>query len=232
MSERPLDPERTYLLKHTTRTVRAAIEVVHGTDLETLTTTPARRARPERHRPRARFAAARRSSSTRIATTAGRARSSSSTRVTNDTVGAGMIARAEASARTSTYFADTGALRTQVSPQERRERLGQKGLVVRVHAPTAAAARQLAFSVERELFDRGRVATVVLRSDGGDASAEAAEACASAGLVALVPVVAGDEKGLSADVALERLIGQNPGEESEAELFARRVAESVVANSR
>ena len=28
MSERPLDPERTYLLKHTTRTVRAAIEVV------------------------------------------------------------------------------------------------------------------------------------------------------------------------------------------------------------
>ena len=98
--------------------------------------------------------------------------------------------------------------------------------------PRAAAARQLAFSVERELFDRGRVATVVLRSDGGDASAEAAEACASAGLVALVPIVAQDEKGLSADVALERLIGQNPGEESEPELFARRVAESVVANSR
>jgi bifunctional enzyme CysN/CysC/sulfate adenylyltransferase subunit 1 len=36
MSERPLDPGKTYLLKHTTRTVRAAIQVAHGTDPETL----------------------------------------------------------------------------------------------------------------------------------------------------------------------------------------------------
>src|SRR5690606_7011230 len=41
MSERALDPSKTYLLKHTTRTVRATIAVVHGTDPESLAPTPA-----------------------------------------------------------------------------------------------------------------------------------------------------------------------------------------------
>ncbi len=39
MSERALDPDKTYLLKHTTRTVRATIEVLHGADPETLQAT-------------------------------------------------------------------------------------------------------------------------------------------------------------------------------------------------
>jgi sulfate adenylyltransferase large subunit/thioredoxin-dependent adenylylsulfate APS reductase len=41
MSERALDPDKTYLLKHTTRTVRADLSVLSGTDPETLEPTPA-----------------------------------------------------------------------------------------------------------------------------------------------------------------------------------------------
>src|SRR5690606_22982795 len=41
MSERPLDRGKTYLLKHTTRTARASIEVLHGADPETLEPRPA-----------------------------------------------------------------------------------------------------------------------------------------------------------------------------------------------
>jgi sulfate adenylyltransferase large subunit len=41
MSERALDPEKTYLLKHTTRTVRATVEVLETADPETLQPTAA-----------------------------------------------------------------------------------------------------------------------------------------------------------------------------------------------
>ncbi|HVJ90509.1 MAG TPA: GTP-binding protein, partial [Labilithrix sp.] len=41
MSERPLDQGKTYLVKHTTRTVRAEIRLLHGTDPETLAPAPA-----------------------------------------------------------------------------------------------------------------------------------------------------------------------------------------------
>src|SRR5262249_12550236 len=36
MNERPLNPSKTYLLKHTTRTIRATLRMVHRTDPETL----------------------------------------------------------------------------------------------------------------------------------------------------------------------------------------------------
>ena len=224
MSERPLDPGRTYLLKHTTRTVRAALEVLSSADVGTLHSTPEGvLALNDIGRVRVRcrtpifFDPYRENRGTGAFILIDS--------VTNDTVGAGMIADVPAKARAHAAGADAGAGVTQVSSQERRERLGHAGLVVRVHAPTLAVASRIAFSVERELFDRGCVATVVDRS-------EAADACATAGLVALLPVLADEEKVVFAEVASSRLIGQNAGEDSEAEVFARRIAESVVANSR
>jgi hypothetical protein len=110
--------------------------------------------------------------------------------VTNDTVAAGMI---EETMRSSSP--EAGA-RTQVAAAERRERLGQRGALVSVVAPagsqsTIDTARDLAFALERELFDRGRIATVV---DSKDAAA----ACARAGLIALLPT-SGDTFELTVD---------------------------------
>jgi sulfate adenylyltransferase large subunit len=235
MSERPLDPEKTYLLKHTTRTVRAAIEVLSGADLGTPTDTPTGvLALNDIARVRVRC---------RTPIFFDPYRDNRGTgafilidSVTNDTVAAGMIARVQARSRAASEGGEGGEtaareVRSQVSPHERRERLGHAGLVMRVRAPSLEAARQLAFSVERELFDRGQVATVLEHTDA-HAAEVAAKACAGAGLVALVPVVATGEMALSAEVAAERLTGEIAGDERDASSFARRVAESVVANSR
>ena len=74
-----------------------------------------------------------------------------------------------------------GGERTQVSAAERRERLGQTRR--RGHAFTAPSfddARALAFVLERQLFDLGRVATVL------ESSNDAAQlACARGGLIAI-----------------------------------------------
>lgn len=182
MSERPLDPGRTYLLKHTTRTVRASVEVLNGTDPETLAPAPAEtlalndigRVRVICRAPLF-FDPYRRNRSTGAFILVDS--------VTNDTVAAGMIADAR---RTNVAPRPDRGARTQVGAAERRERLGQIGLLAIVRAPSLEAARDLAFAVERDLFDRGRVATVI---EGGSSPAEAGAACARAGLVALVPEI-------------------------------------------
>lgn len=177
MSERALDRGKTYLLKHTTRTVRAELEVVHGTDPETLspretdhfTLNDVGRVRVHAHAPLFFDAyGVNRVTGAFILVDS----------VTNATVAAGMVvsssARAPEGARTG----------SQIGTEERRERIGQSGLTVRVLAPTTEEALRRAFALERELFDRGRVATVL---DGEHpASRQAAEACVRAGLVALV----------------------------------------------
>jgi sulfate adenylyltransferase large subunit len=190
MSERPLDRDKTYLLKHTTRTVRASIEVLHGTDHETLEPRPADtlalndvgRVRVHARAPLFFDAYAKnRSTGAFILVDS----------LTNDTVAAGMIATGTPTrATTEPSRSSSAEPRTQVSDAERRERLGQRGAVVRVTAPSETAARHLAFAIERELFDAGRVATVI---DGGSAPLEAAAACARASLVALLPIAGGAE---------------------------------------
>jgi hypothetical protein len=117
--------------------------------------------------------------------------------VTNDTVAAGMIARSSGEAREP-----RSASRTQVSPEERRERLGQRGTLVRLATPSPEGARELAFVLERELFDRGNVVAVV-------DTVEVGEACARAGLVAIVP--AGGAP-LSAEVGGERVTAADEAE--------------------
>jgi bifunctional enzyme CysN/CysC/sulfate adenylyltransferase subunit 1 len=182
MSERPLDPDRTYLLKHTTRTIRAAIQVVHGTDPETLAPAPAETlALNDIGRVRVTCRAPIFFDPYRQNRATGAFIIIDS--VTNDTVAAGMI---DASTTTPRVSRAAGT-RTQVGAAERRERLGQSGALVRVLAPSLELARDLSFALERELFDRGRVATVI---DTGSSPDEAAAACARGGFLALVPAVA------------------------------------------
>jgi bifunctional enzyme CysN/CysC len=223
MSERPLDSDKTYLLRHTTRTVRAAIEVLHGADPETLEASPAKALSLNdigRVRVRCRapifFDPYRQNRKTGAFILIDS--------VTNDTVAAGMIAGASSNARAEgaegaeALTANASSTRTQVSANERRERLGHSGAVVRVFGATLAAAQELAFLLERELFDGGRVAVVLDANEQANADVFAAEACAGAGLVAIL--LRGGGK-LAAEVGGERITGVGPAE------LARRVADAL-----
>ena len=83
--------------------------------------------------------------------------------LSNGTVAAGMIIGAAGSAA-GAGLAD-GAGRSMVSPREREERLGQKGAVVLLSGLPGAGKTELAYTVDRLLYDRGRLALVVDPAD-------------------------------------------------------------------
>lgn len=200
MSERPLERARTYLLKHTTRVVRANVATIdHVVDLDTHEERPAEslalndiaRVVVRCHAPIFFDPYAKnRVTGAFVLIDA----------VTNDTVAAGMIVRGAGDPSRG----EGAERRGRVSDDERRERLGQRGAVVEVRAPSYDRAIALARAVERRLFDGGRLATVVERpadgsgddgsdgADGKDASTVrfAAEVCVRAGLIALLPRIA------------------------------------------
>jgi hypothetical protein len=176
MNERPLDPGKTYLLKHTTRMVRANVErVEYLIDPGTLDSHPAERLglndigrlRISCHQPIYFDAyASNRATGAFILIDS----------LTNDTVAAGMIIAAVASATAAAPRSPHG----QIGDDERRERLGQLGEMVHIQAPSLARARERAYAIERVLFDEGRLAAVT--------TAEASAAVGAAGLFALVPL--------------------------------------------
>jgi bifunctional enzyme CysN/CysC len=169
MSERPLDPDKSYLLKHTARIVRAQIDGVQSViDPETLAPHEAKTlqlndiakltlktAKPLFYDP---YAKNRGTGSFILIDS-----------LTNDTVAAGMIVEATT---TPPLSRDRQGAGTQVSDQERRGRLGQTGASITVQST------ELAYLLERHLFDEGRVATVL-----GNPAAQ--NSCAAAGLIAI-----------------------------------------------
>ena len=178
MSERPLDRARSYLMKHTTRLVRAEVATITGVIApETLAPTPAdalalndiARVVVRCHAPIFFDAYA------QNRTTGAFVLIDS---LTNDTVAAGMIrgpAAAGVTGEARRALPGEGRsplLGAQVSDAERRERLGQRGHVI------AVGTQAVAHLVERVLFDAGRVAAVV--------PAVAAASVASAGVDAIV----------------------------------------------
>ena len=161
MNERPLDLKKSYYLKHTTSLVRAEVEAVLGeTDLDTLEEVPADglalndigRLRVRAYRPLF-FDPY----ETNRATGAFILIDS----ITNNTVAAGMIV---APVATSARESDGAGVRTQVSPAERRERLGQTGAVIWLSGRSSCA--EVAYAMERRLFDLGHVAIVVDPAEG------------------------------------------------------------------
>jgi bifunctional enzyme CysN/CysC/sulfate adenylyltransferase subunit 1 len=180
MSDRPLDPARSYVLKHTSRVVRAEIERLDGAvDPETLALVPATalslndigQVAIRSHQPL--FFDAYRTHRTTGAFIL-------IDSLTNDTVAAGMI-RGAADDRAADHH--DRAARAQVSTAERRARLGQTGATITIAAGDDAPAR--AYLIERVLFDAGAIAAVV--------SIEAAPAVARAGLfaIAIDPAITG-----------------------------------------
>ena len=167
MAEAPLDPTRTYLLKHTTRATRVDVEqLVAVIDPETLAETPAARLALNdlgrvvlrAHRPLFVDAYARcRATGAFILIDA----------LTHDTVAAGMI---------DPPRADDAPAVDRVTAVDRRARLGQGGAVVELGGADAIGR---AFVLERALFEAGRIAIVV--------AAEHAPAIAAAAVIAIVP---------------------------------------------
>jgi bifunctional enzyme CysN/CysC len=158
LSERPLDPQKSYFLKHTTQYVRASIEhIAYSVNLETLEEVPAERfvlndigrATVSCHRPLF-YDPYTESRSTGAFVLIDS--------ITNNTVAAGMIVGETARAGDKSTERGSG---TQVSALERRERLGQGGAAVSLTGATSAEKVALAYTLERRLFDRGKVALVV-----------------------------------------------------------------------
>ena len=165
MGERALDPERSYFLKHTTQYVRAEVEhVAHTIDLETLQPAPAThlelndigRVVVSCHRPLY-FDAYAQSRATGAFVLIDS--------ITNNTVAAGMIVAAGGHDSERERGGPSGRPRSSVSRAERHERLGQSGAAIWLSGLPASGKSSVAFALERVLFDRGKVATVMDPND-------------------------------------------------------------------
>ena len=210
LHETPLDPEKSYFIKHATQTCRVHVDRVHGKkDLDTLADVGADtlglneigRATLTAHR--ALFVDA-----------YGDNRETGSfiliDSISNATVAAGMVigddteqdlGRALEDARQG----DGGTTRSQVSAKERRQRFGVAGGIVLLVTPPGRSV-PLAYAVERTVFDRGGSA-VVLSAEGGR-WLSSARAVADAGLLVLVSIEADvlEEQRARASSDEERLL--------------------------
>ena len=179
MQERPLERGKSYFLKHTTRTVRASVEAIgFRVDLDTLERVPATglamndiaRITVQTQRPL--FLDAyedNRVTGAFILVDA----------LTNDTVAAGMVLEATGEAADTVRSEQPTS---HVSASERRQRIGHGGGVVVIEANEDASGS--AYAVERLLFDRGYLVTVV----SGASAEESAAACAEAGIIVVCAV--------------------------------------------
>jgi sulfate adenylyltransferase large subunit len=178
LQERPLDRARSYFLKHTTRTVRASIESVSfRVDLDTLENVPATDlamndiARVTVRAQRPLFVDAYTKNRTTGAFILVDA-------LTNDTVAAGMILDATGQ---DEQLSGAEQLSSLVTQAERRKRVGHGGGVIVLEASSGGQESQIAYAVERSLFDKGYLAVVV----SGDGAEAASVACVEAGVLAV-----------------------------------------------
>jgi bifunctional enzyme CysN/CysC len=191
MHERPLDPEKSYIIKHTTQMVRAQIDRIDSKlNLQTLVHEPAKsvglndivRVRVTCRRALYFDAYARnRETGAFIVIDS----------LTNATVGAGMI-RSESSDQglddvLKEIRAGSGMTpKSEVSAAERRERMGQLGATVWLTGLPGSGRWSLAYALERRLFDQGRTAHVIAPvGESLEGVISAARACTDAGLIAI-----------------------------------------------
>ena len=167
MAEQPLVPGKQYLFKQTTKQVSGTIDTMryqvdvntlHRRDAPTLGLNEIGRCAITLAEPIA-FDDYRRNRGTGSLIVIDR--------LTNVTVGAGMImARVTADRRHDHWDDEPASLRlhsetSQVKPDERQARFGQRPATVLLTGLTGAGKTTLAYAVERRLFDMGRVSTVL-----------------------------------------------------------------------
>ncbi len=194
MHERGLDRDKTYVLKHTTQSVRVQIDTVHYAvdpdsleekSSDTLQLNDIGSVSLTCHRPIYYDAYTRnRATGSFILIDS----------LDNSTVAAGMI---QAGSNTATsqdldavlreVRAGSGLeLKSQVSVRERRERMGQRGVTVWLTGLPGSGRWALAYALERRLFDLEHTAHVIVPSyENLEAITTAAKACTDAGLIAI-----------------------------------------------
>jgi len=187
MNQKPLQPGRPYLVKHTTQQVRGSVRSIrYRVDVNTLRQEPAAELglneigviELETHR-RLFFDPYRQNRATGSFILIDP--------VTNETVGAGMIAKAlaaTAEAADAAEVSGAGVRETaRVSLEERERRAGHRAVTVWLDA-----APELAYAVERQLFDAGCQAAAVNAEATGGRLAEIARALNLAGAMAICAV--------------------------------------------
>lgn len=189
MNPRSLDLEKTYLLKHTTQTIRAQVssiqwkrdmDTLEEVETKTLELNEIGHVTVNGHRALYydSYDVCRESGAFILVDS-----------LTNNTVGAGMLIDSERHSQIDDALREIRAgyglvPKTQVSPRERQERLGQRGAVVWIVGLPGSGRWALSFGLERRLFDLGRTATVLNPvGESLESIAAAAKACADAGLV-------------------------------------------------
>jgi bifunctional enzyme CysN/CysC len=169
MSEQALDRNKSYFLKHTTKSVRADVESVDFlVDLETLEQKPETRLELNdigqvtiAARSPLFFDAYRDNHATGAFILIDA--------LTNNTVAAGMIqgpARAMSDSLAEDLKAKKVLPESRISREERAERLGQKGAAIWLTGLPCAGKSEIAYELERQLFDRKQFAVVIDPDDG------------------------------------------------------------------
>ncbi len=210
MDEQPFVPGRTYTLKHTTRQVAAEVASFrYGVDVNTL-----------EHRPVTRLGL-NEVGHVQISLTQALAcdpyRTNAATgafilidRLTNSTVGAGMILEA-GTPRQAAAVVTSKARESLIAPVEREQRYGQVPVTVLLVGLTGSGKSRIAYALERRLWDEGRAVTVLYgqnmrqglnrdlgftaddRSENLRRSAEVARMMNDAGLITIAAFVAPHE---------------------------------------
>ncbi|AMV39797.1 sulfate adenylyltransferase subunit CysN [Planctomyces sp. SH-PL62] len=216
MTEQPLVPGRSYTLKHTTRQVSAEVSAFrYGVDVNTL-----------EHREITRLGL-NEVGHVQLSLTRALACDPYSInhatgafilidRLTNDTVGAGMILEAGGSRPPGDVWASEPAARLKqrgslVEPAEREQRYHQVPVTVLLVGLTGSGKSRIAFGLERRLWDEGRAVTVLYgqnmrqglnrdlgftaddRSENLRRSAEVAKLLNDAGIITIAAFVAPHE---------------------------------------
>jgi len=176
MSETALDRSQTYFLKHTTQLIRAGVEKIDFTvDLETLEQRPANRLELND------IAGVTLNCQKSLYYDAYRKNRATGSfilidPVSNNTVGAGMIlgpAGTLGPRSAETHPGTRPKPQSQISADERSERLGQRGVAVWLTGLPCSGKSEIAYALERRLFDQKRFALVVDPDDGLSRNARA-----------------------------------------------------------
>ena len=192
MHEKPLDTQKSYIIKHTSQMLRCQVDKIDARmELTTLEEEPAEtlklndiaRVRITCHRALY-FDPYKRNRETGAFVLVDS--------LSNNTVGAGMIRPPEGeaqdldAARKEVRAGSALTPKTQVSPRERRERFGQSGATVWLTGHPGSGRWALAYALERKLFDQGRTAHVIDPfRENLDSMISAARACTNAGLITI-----------------------------------------------
>ena len=192
MSSRPLDREKSYFIKHTTRYVRAGLHVVKWKlNMDTLAEEPTETLELNQigqvtvtaHRPLV-FDSYERNRGAGCFVIVDS--------LTNNTVGAGMIFDPDGMSEGNGAQYCSG-LSSGVSPAERRERLRQMGAGIWVTGSPGETKTHLVFGLERRLFDLGYLVHVLdpdddhvaLHGQPTSALVNAVRACSEGGLLTI-----------------------------------------------